>query len=50
MYRVEGIHNWEDNRGQFRASIHGIDEYGQLILKDTSNHLRVYAFKEVKYC
>ncbi len=50
MYRAEGIHNWEDINGSFRGAIQGIDKYGQLMLKDTTNHVRVYAFKEVRYC
>ncbi len=49
MYRATGIYDFEDERGIFRASIGGIDEYGQLILKDTDGRERVYAFKEVKY-
>ena len=35
MYRSTGIYDFEDERGIFRASVGGIDEYGQLILKDT---------------
>lgn len=49
MYRAAGIFDWEDNAGPFRASISGIDEYGQLILEDTEGRQRLYAFKEVKY-
>ena len=44
-----GIYDFEDERGIFRASVGGIDEYGQLILKDTDGRERVYAFKEVRY-
>ena len=53
MNRFIGMPNWkmtfEDERGIFRASVGGIDEYGQLILKDTDGRERVYAFKEVRY-
>jgi BirA family biotin operon repressor/biotin-[acetyl-CoA-carboxylase] ligase len=49
MYRSTGIYDFEDERGIFRASVGGIDEYGQLILKDTDGRERVYAFKEVRY-
>lgn len=49
MYRGEGVFNWEDEVGEFRASVIGLDEYGQLILLDTEGHERVYAFKAVKY-
>ena len=44
MYRSTGIYDFEDERGIFRASVGGIDEYGQLILKDTDGRERVYAF------
>lgn len=50
MYRASGEYEWEDSEGIFRASIAGVDEYGQLVLKDTEGHERIYAFKEVKYC
>lgn len=50
MYRREGVFDWEDEKGRFRASIVGVDEYGQLRLKDTDGEMRVYGFKEVKYC
>lgn len=50
MYRREGVFDWEDEKGRFRASIVGVDEYGQLKLKDTDGEMRVYGFKEVKYC
>ena len=50
MYRSSGIHTWRDEGGMFRASITGVDEYGQLMLQDTEGRERVYAFKEVQYC
>lgn len=49
MYRAGGVHDWEDERGRFQASVAGVDEYGQLMLKDTEGRIRTYAFKEVKY-
>lgn len=49
MYRAEGIYDWEDGEGIFRASVAGLDEYGQLVLRDMKGKERVYAFKEVKY-
>ena len=49
LYRREGVYNWKDEHGEFRASIAGIDEYGQLILTDTDGRQRLYAFKEVVY-
>lgn len=50
LYRSSGVYDWEDEQGAFRASIVGIDEYGQLILRDEDGKERIYAFKEVKYC
>lgn len=50
MYRSSGAFTWEDETGRFEASIAGIDEYGQLVLKDTGGKEKIYAFKEVKYC
>ena len=50
MYRREGVYKWEDERGRFRASIAGVDEYGRLVLKDITGKDRVYGFKEVKFC
>lgn len=49
MYRAFGVFDWEDADGVFRASVSGIDEYGQLVLEDTEGRRRLYAFKEVKY-
>lgn len=50
LYRSEGLYEWEDEQGIFRASIVGLDEYGQLVLEDVAGKKRVYAFKEVRYC
>lgn len=49
LYRKDGVYDWRDENGLFRAEIQGIDEYGQLVLKDTGGMQRVYGFKEVKY-
>lgn len=49
IYRAQGIFDWEDENGKFRASVDGVDEYGRLILKDSEDKERVYGFKEVKY-
>lgn len=49
LYRRQGIHEWEDEAGGFRASIDRIDEYGRLVLEDTDGKTRVYGFKEVIY-
>lgn len=49
MYRGQGIYEWKDESGRFRASVVGLDEYGQLILLDTEGYERIYAFKAVQY-
>lgn len=50
MYRREGIYKWEDENGSFSAAIAGVDDYGQLVLKDMDGQERIYGFKEVRYC
>ena len=49
LYRWEGVYDWEDEQGEFKACIKGINEYGQLILEDIAGKERIYGFKEVKY-
>lgn len=49
MYRRPGVFGWEDENGLFKASIVGVNEYGQLVLKDTEGMERVYGFKEITY-
>ena len=49
MYRRSGVFDWEDENGRFKASVTGINEYGQLVLKDTGGMERVYGFKEITY-
>lgn len=50
LYRRQGMYLWEDDRGIFRASVEGVDEYGRLVLRDTEGRERIYGFKEVKFC
>lgn len=40
---------WRDGQGTFEASVLGINEYGQLLLRDTEGKERIYGFKEVAY-
>lgn len=47
MYRRKGMYEWQDERGRFKASIAGIDEYGRLILRDENGQCKEYGFKEV---
>ncbi|MDR1415091.1 MAG: biotin--[acetyl-CoA-carboxylase] ligase [Odoribacteraceae bacterium] len=49
LYRGTGIYPWKDNWGRFRASIRGVNKYGQLLLDDETGRQRVYGFKEVRY-
>ena len=49
LYRREGVYDWEDERGIFRASIRGVNEFGQLVLEDVEGNERVYGFKEISY-
>jgi len=49
LYRREGVYDWEDEEGMFRASVRGVNEFGQLILVDEKGTERVYGFKEVAY-
>ena len=49
LYRREGVHRWADEEGEFQASVAGINEFGQLLLRETSGRERVYSFKEVRY-
>lgn len=49
LYRRYGEYEWEDEKGVFRASIVGVDEYGRLVLRDAVGTERIYGFKEVKY-
>ncbi len=49
LYRRQGIYRWEDEEGEFRAFVSGVDEYGRLVLVDDAGKERVYGFKEVRY-
>lgn len=49
LYRKNGFFPYKDKEGEFMAEIHGIGEDGLLHLKDETNIIRKYAFKEVTY-
>lgn len=49
LYRRFGEYEWEDENGEFLASIAGVDEFGRLILRDAGGAERIYGFKEVKF-
>ncbi len=49
LYRREGIYPFHDSKGPFMAEIADVEPTGYLILRETDNSLRRYAFKEVSY-
>lgn len=49
LYRCEGIHEYEDAEGRFRAHIAGVEPTGRLLLQRTDGTERRYEFKEVKF-
>lgn len=49
LYRRQGMCDFSDDAGRFRASIHDVEEDGHLLLMDGQGTLRRYAFKEVSY-
>ncbi len=49
LFRKQGYHKYKDENGQFEATIEGISDYGQLILKTRKGEIRTYAFKEVEF-
>lgn len=49
LYRRKGVYPFSDNKGPFMAEIADVEPTGYLILRDTDNGLRRYAFKEVSY-
>lgn len=49
LYHKEGVHEFEDGRGRFSASIVTVEEDGHLVLRREDGDVSEYAFKEVKY-
>lgn len=49
LYRVGEWAGYRDEKSRFTAKITGINRYGQLLLTDRQNELRVYGFKEVEF-
>jgi BirA family biotin operon repressor/biotin-[acetyl-CoA-carboxylase] ligase len=49
LYRKNGFHLFEDENGQFEASIKQINEMGLMTLLDKSGQKKEYAFKEVSF-
>lgn len=49
LYRGEGVYEWRDETGEFRASVHGIDDFGRLQLVRLDGSVHSYGFKEIRY-
>lgn len=49
LFRVQGIHRFVDYNGEFAATIIKVEPDGILILQDTNEQVRRYAFKEVSF-
>ncbi|MGL4851973.1 MAG: biotin--[acetyl-CoA-carboxylase] ligase [Phocaeicola sp.] len=49
QYRSKGMHRYSDSKGEFMARLIDILPDGHLVLKDESDELRKYGFKEVSY-
>ena len=49
LYRREGVFEYEDEGGRFKAVFQDIDEMGRLVLEDEKGNERAYLFKQLKY-
>ncbi len=49
LYRRIGTYPFRDKEGTFEAALERIEPEGYLVLRDTQNQIRSYAFKEVSY-
>ena len=49
LYRREGFHPYRDDHGAFDAEILRVEDDGHLLLRDSSDIIRRYAFKEVTF-
>lgn len=49
MYRREGIYHFEDQNGEFEASMYSVHPNGLLLLERTDGNISMYDFKEVKF-
>lgn len=49
LFRREGLHEYEDAEGRFRARLLRVEEDGHFVLEDTEGKVRKYLFKEVQY-
>lgn len=49
MYRREGVYRFEDEYGEFEASMYSVHPNGLLLLERTDGTISEYDFKEVKF-
>lgn len=49
LYRRDGLHDYADVHGHFRAEIQSVEPSGHLVLRDEMGVFRRYAFKEVSF-
>ncbi len=49
LYRRDEEHAYEDSEGRFMATLQTVEPSGHLVLLDTQDNARRYAFKEVKF-
>lgn len=49
LFRYKELNNYEDKTGNFKGTIVGVNEIGQLEIKKTNGELAVYHFKEVAF-
>lgn len=49
LFKLGVLSSFEDKNGEFKATVVGIDQYGQLLLEDSERQLRTYGFKEVAW-
>ncbi|MDD7317189.1 MAG: biotin--[acetyl-CoA-carboxylase] ligase [Prevotella sp.] len=49
LYRRSGMHRYRDAAGTFMAEIITVEDDGHIVLRDTENRERRYAFKEVAF-
>lgn len=49
LFRKDGLHQFRDINGDFKAAIEGVEPGGELILKDETGKKRNYLFKEVEF-
>jgi len=49
LYRAQGMHDFSDAEGRFRAKIEHVEPDGRIVLCDENGRLRTYAFKELRF-